>query len=50
MVNSTVYCALLLAEDRHNMPTKPPHNRAAFEVKPFYSQPISLISPHNGLN
>lgn len=52
MEKSTVYCVLLLeGKKKHNMATKSPHNRAVFEVKPFYIQPISLISPrHNGLN
>lgn len=40
-----VYCLLLLKEEKLYMPTKSPHNRAVAEVKP-----ISLISPHNGLN
>lgn len=51
MANSTIYCVLLLAAERHNLLTKSPHNRAVFEEKPFYIQPISLISPpHNGPN
>lgn len=35
MANSTVYCAPLVAAERHNMATKPPHNRALFGVEPF---------------